>query len=321
MSRDVNRWGLDVTEPQGESREPRRLRRRAVLLAGVAAGAAGAAFTAGELGGSPWSAWPASPLRLSTGTAYAAPARGPGVTTIERVYSRARGREVSLVLILPTSRPPEGMPMSLLLHGLHGSARGAAPGGLVSRLGTQAGAGKVPPYGFVAVDGGDSYWHEHHRGDDPMGMLLEEVPRWLRERGLGGRKGRPFACTGTSMGGFGALLYARRRNERRAPLAAVAAISPALMTSWEEMRKRNAFHNEADWASMDPLRHIEATRHIPTAVWCGTEDPFITGTRRFIERAQPEIGHIAPGGHDGEFFSSTVPSLVGFLGRHVPRGG
>ncbi|PXY27495.1 esterase [Prauserella muralis] len=318
MSRDVNGWGLDVSESQQE--EPGRPGRRAVLLAGAASGMAAAAFTAGELGGASWSDWSSSLLRRSAGTAYAAPLTGPGVTRIERVHSHARGRDVTLVLILPTAHPPRGMPMSLLLHGLHGSARGAAPGGLLRRLGTQVTAGAVPPYGFVAVDGGNSYWHEHHRGDDPMGMLLEEVPRWLRERGLGGRAGRPFACTGTSMGGFGALLYARRRNERRDPLAAVAAISPALMTSWEEMRKRNAFHNEADWASMDPLRHIHATRNVPTAVWCGTEDPFITGTRRFIRRAQPEIGHIAPGGHDGEFFRSTVPGLVGFLGRHVRRG-
>jgi hypothetical protein len=177
--------------------------------------------------------------------------------------------------------------------------------------------GAVPAYGFVAVDGGDSYWNEHQPGDNPMAMLLEEIPRWLRERGLGGKDGLPFACTGLPMGGFGALLYARRRLERRQPPAAVAAL--ALITSWPEMSKRHDFHDAADWSSMDPLRHVDVTKSIPTGVWCGTEDEFIGGVRNFIAGDRPAVAYLARGRHGDQFNRTVVPSVVSFLGKHVPR--
>lgn len=126
-------------------------------------------------------------------------------------------------LLPPGRREPRGLPMSILLHGLHGDARHAAVGNLPEVLAAAVAKGSVPAFGFVAVDGGDNYWHENVPGDDPMAMLLDEVPRWLKERGYG----EPFAVTGVSMGGFGSLLYARRRAERGDPIAAAAAISPA----------------------------------------------------------------------------------------------
>ncbi|MFD2396459.1 alpha/beta hydrolase [Prauserella oleivorans] len=212
--------------------------------------------------------------------------------------------------------------MSLLLHGRFGTAHSAAPRGLLDGLTQQVGAGSVPPFGFVAVDGGpSSYWQADRTGDDPMAMLLDEVPRWLRERGLAGSDGTPFAVAGTSMGGFGALLYARRRRERRKPVEAIGTIAPALMTSWTRMRKRGAFTSEAEWAELDPLHNLDATRGIPTAVWCGTSDPFIVGVRQFVARARPALVRISEGGHTSDFFSSTVPELVRFLGSHVPNAG
>ncbi|MFF5991632.1 alpha/beta hydrolase [Prauserella flavalba] len=301
-------------ERAGSARGPSR---RTVLLAGAASGVgAAAAITTGVLSDSPT---PASALRRSASSSFPAVFSGPGATVVDRVYSHARGRHVDLVLVLPAREPTPGLPMSLLLHGRNGSARNAAPPGLAHRLGKDISNHRVPPFGFVAVDGGNSYWHEHHPGDDPLAMLLDEVPGWLRERGLGDAKGRPFAVTGTSMGGFGAFVYARRRNERRHPVDAIAAISPALITSWRVMRRRKAFSSEAEWASLDPLRHIGATRGIPTAVWCGEQDPFIGGVRRFIRQARPELAHTARGGHNGKFFRSAVPGLVDFLGLHAPH--
>jgi hypothetical protein len=98
----------------------------------------------------------------------------------------------------------------------------------------------------------------------------------------------------------------------------VAAIAPALITSWPDMSKRHAFHDAADWASMDPLRHIDATRAIPTGIWCGTEDDFIGGVRRFIRDARPAVAHIARGKHGDAFNGTVVPSVISFLGKHVP---
>jgi len=169
------------------------------------------------------------------------------------------------------------------------------------------------PFALVALDGGDSYWHEHTPGDDPMGMLVDELPRWLAERGL---QPRPFAATGTSMGGFGALLYARMRHQRAMPLRAVSVIAPALITTWREMRKRNAFHGPDDWARYDPLRNLPALGDVPVGVWCGTEDRFITGVRRFIGTGRPQVSSTGPGGHDDGYFGRVLPEAIRFIGHY-----
>jgi len=307
----------DGTESGARARAGARrwLSRRSVLIAG-ASGVGVAALTVGTATGAlPFSA----ALQRAVGVASPTPATQLGTPTVERVYSAARGREVDLLIMQPTKAPSKGLPMSLMLHGLHGNARHAAPTGLLKQLSSDVAKRAVPAYGFVAVDGGDNYWHENTPGDNPMAMLLEEVPRWLQQRGLAGPDGLPFACAGLSMGGFGALLYTRRRIERRQPPAAVAAIAPALITSWPEMSKRRAFHDATDWGSMDPLRHVDATKSVPTGVWCGTEDDFIGGVRRFIQEAHPTVAHTAKGKHGDAFNRTVVPSVVSFLGKHVPK--
>ena len=233
----------------------------------------------------------------------------------ERVYSAARHREVTLAFYLPTGANPRGLPMSILLHGLHGDARHAAVGDLAEVLTSAVAKGSVPAFGFVAVDGGDNYWHENVPGDDPMAMLLDEVPQWLKERGYG----QPFAVTGVSMGGFGALLYARRRAERGDPIAATAAISPGLITSWPEMAKRRAFKNEAEWTSLDPLRHLKSTGPTALGVWIGDRDRFIEGTRRFMRDVRPEVSTVKPGGHDDGFYRKVTPDVVQFLAKYAKR--
>ena len=233
----------------------------------------------------------------------------------ERVYSAARRREVTLAFFTPAGTPQRGIPMSILLHGLHGDARHSAVGNLADVLASAVAKGSVPAFGFVAVDGGDSYWHENVSGDDPMKMLLDELPGWLRERGYG----EPFAVTGVSMGGFGALLYARRRAERGDPISAAAAISPGLITSWPEMAKRRAFKNEAEWNRLDPLRHLKATGSTALGVWIGDRDRFIEGTRRFIREVKPEVGTVKTGGHDDGFYRKVTPDVVRFLAKYAKK--
>lgn len=297
-------------------RDARRwLSRRSVLIAG-ASGVAVAGLAAGTATGKlPFS----QALQRALGVASSNPTTQLGSTRVERVYSAARGRMVDLVFLLPSKTPPRGLPMSLMLHGLHGNARSAAPTGTLKQLSSDVARKAVPAYGFVAVDGGDNYWHQVHPNDDPMAMLLEEVPQWLRARGFAGDTGQPFACTGVSMGGFGALLYTRRRVERRQPPAAVATLAPALITNWPEMEKRHIFTGMEDWVSLDPLRHIAETASVPNAIWCGTEDSFITGVRRYVDAAHPAVAHTAHGKHGDTFNKTVVPSLVSFLGKHVPR--
>ncbi|MBB4967957.1 alpha/beta hydrolase [Saccharothrix violaceirubra] len=249
------------------------------------------------------------------GVAGPVPTPKRAVVKVDRVYSRYRGREVDLQTIVPPGVSARGLPMSILLHGLHGSARLAAVANLPEALVTATTRGIVPPFGFVSVDGGDNYWHENVPGDDPMAMLLEEVPVWLAERGFG----PVFACTGVSMGGFGALLYGRRERERRESLGAIAAVSPGLITTWEEMAKRKAFADREQWVSLDPLRNLDKVGDAPTGIWIGDRDKFIEGTRRFIEAVKPVVGSITPGRHDDAFYRTITDDVVRFLGKRVPK--
>lgn len=297
-------------------RDARRwLSRRSVLIAGASGLAVGGLALGTATGKLPFS----QALQRTLGVTSSNPTTQLGSTRVERVYSQARGRMVDLVFILPSKTPPKGLPMSLMLHGLHGNARSAAPTGTLKQLASDVARKAVPAFGFVAVDGGDNYWHEVHPGDDPMAMILEEVPQWLRARGFAGDTGQPFACTGVSMGGFGALVYTRRRVERRQPPAAVATLAPALILSWQEMAKRHIFTGLNDWTALDPLRHIDETKSVANGIWCGTEDPFITGVRRYIDAAHPAVAHTAHGKHGDPFNRTVVPSLISFLGKHVPR--
>lgn len=235
---------------------------------------------------------------------------------VESVHSQARNREVDLVTMYPKGVRREGLPVCLVLHGRFGDARNSAAG-LPSWLSASVARGKVPPFALLAVDGGsNSYWH-HREGDDPMWMLLDEIPRWLSERRLGGPHGQPFAVIGTSMGGFGGLVYTRQRNWHESPLDATAVISPALVTHWDIMRKRRAFASEAEWAAIDPLRHVHTLGAVPLGVWCGTRDRFIKGTRRFIQLADPEIASTTPGGHNSRYYRKALPEAINFVGRKL----
>ncbi|HJQ47426.1 MAG TPA: alpha/beta hydrolase-fold protein [Amycolatopsis sp.] len=304
---------MDHGDAGGNGPRRRRFSRRSVLIAG-ASGLGIAGFTAGTASGVlPFS----GAVQRALGVTSTTPVSQLGVARVERVWSQARRRDVDLVTLLPSKNPPANLPMSVLLHGLHGRARTAAPTGTLAELDSQVARHAVPPYGLVAVDGGDNYWHENHPDDDPMAMLLDEVPQWLRRRGLGGADGQPFAATGMSMGGFGAMLYARRRAERGQPVDAVALLAPALILSWNEMSKRDAFHDEADWASMDPLKHLDATAGIPTGIWCGTEDSFIQGAREYIAATRPAVAYTARGKHGDSFNRTVVPSVLTFLGKHT----
>ncbi|KID30569.1 alpha/beta hydrolase [Prauserella rugosa] len=238
----------------------------------------------------------------------------------EQVYSRARGQHVHMVLMLPSAVPSRHLPMVVQLHARGGTARRSSPNGLVPHLAQEVAAGTVRPFGVVAVDGGEySYWHESTPGDDPMAMLLDELPGWLAERGLGGLDGQPFAVTGTSMGGFGALVYTRFRHERGNPVTAAGVVAPALMTEWSEMEERDAFRNADEWAELDPLRNVDALGDAALGVWCGTSDWFVDGTRRFVRKARPDVVYFGEGGHTGDFYTGVVPDVVRFLGGHAPN--
>lgn len=296
---------------------PARPTRRQFLVGSAGTlGVAGAVGLGGLLVGQESPAPP--PQRIPDPPRRAEPTDAVG--TVEWVGSAARGRRVRLVTVLPPAADRRRLPVCVALHGLRGTAQWWNEAGNRRLLG-DAWARGVPPFALVGVDGGDNYWHPYASGDDPLAMLLDELPGWLRERGLavapaaGDLPGEPAMITGVSMGGAGALLYTRERMRRRRPVRAVAAISPGLFTDWR-VASRRPFRGRPDWEAHDPMRFFPEITPVPAGVWCGDRDPFVEATRRYIALARPEVGAISAGRHDGRYYAKVMPDVAGFLGRH-----
>jgi pimeloyl-ACP methyl ester carboxylesterase len=88
------------------------------------------------------------------------------------------------------------------------------------------------------------------------------------------------------MGGYGAILLAEKYPRL---IAAVAAISPAIWTSYAEAQSANAgaYASAADFAADDAVTHAAALARIPVSVASGYEDPFYSGVQA-LTRALPK---------------------------------
>ncbi|MCD2198039.1 alpha/beta hydrolase [Actinomycetospora endophytica] len=305
-----------ATPPQGSPSHPlaARLTRRRLLIGGGAMVGAGALAAGGvALAGTVETAAPV-PQRVP---APPGPSRGTqAAVTVEWVRSVARNRSVRLVITSPPGRDRATLPLCVGLHGLGGNALWWGDPGMRKVLGA-AWASGVPPFAVAALDGGDNYWHQFRPGDDPMRMLLDELPAWMMQRGVArDTQGVPVLASGVSMGGAGALMYARARVLRGSPVRAVAAMSPGLFTDWRVASKR-PFAGIGDWEANDPLRFYPELATTPTGMWCGDRDSFVAPVRRYIDLAHPQFSRITPGKHDGTYIGSVLPQVAAFLGQHV----
>jgi enterochelin esterase-like enzyme len=234
------------------------------------------------------------------------PPAAPGPVHVEKLRSQARGTTVQLITMLPPGAArPGDLPVCLALHGRGADAQTMVDTGLPQFLAEAVAAG-VPPFALVAVDGGDAtYWHLTG-SDDPQRMLLDEVPGWLAGQGLR----TPGGAMGISMGGSGALRYARNRGAGFGP---VALLSPALFRDWPDARAVEVFRDEADWREHEPLLHLDQPHGSPLGVWCGTEDPFCDAARGLAAGAAQ--AHFPRGEHTAGFWRRVMPDTVAFLGN------
>jgi S-formylglutathione hydrolase FrmB len=122
---------------------------------------------------------------------------------------------------------------------------------------------------------------------------------------------------GISMGGYGALLLAERYP---AVFAAVAAVSPAVWTSYPQARQANpgAFASAAAFAADDVITHAAALGRRPVRIASGHDDPFYPGVQA-LARALPAGAVVAfgPGCHDASFFVAQEPPSLAFLASHL----
>ena len=207
------------------------------------------------------------------------------------------------------ARPPgQTAPLRpvIALHGKGADAAQVMAGGVEQGLAQSVAAG-LPPFAVVAVDGGGGYWHKRASGEDSGAMVLDELIPILASQGLDTSR---VAFLGWSMGGYGALLLGARLGAART--AAICAVSPALWTS-SGAAAPGAFDGADDYAA-NSVWGLSALGSIPIRIDCGNSDPFYSATKQFIAQLpNPPAGGFSPGGHDGGFWSSQLPSELEWI--------
>ena len=243
----------------------------------------------------------------------------PGATSTSGTFaSQKRNQTVGYTIALPPGHVPgTALPLILVLHGF-----GRTHADALSRLSLAQAAALEPgafaphlPVALAAADGGNGYWHAHP-GDDPLGMVVEELLPMCQRLGLG-QPPEPVAALGISMGGYGVLHLAQAYPGL---VSAVAAISPAVWTSYAQARAADpgAFDSAQDFAANDVIAHAPALAGTPVWIASGRDDPFHTGVVA-LEAALPRdvTVSITKGCHDDDFWRAAEPDALGFLTPHL----
>ena len=248
-----------------------------------------------------------------TGPRLAFSPAGPAVSG--SFFSRARGRRVGYAIAYPPGHGPGSeLPLIVALHPFGADHRHVlADLSMRQALALRTGGPPLPPVAMAAADGGGGYWNPHP-GDDPLGMVAFELIPLCWRRGLG--RGAVGAF-GISMGGYGAILLAEKFPWL---IGAVAAISPAVWTSYQQARAVNpgAYASARAFAAADVVTHTAALAGVAMRVACGASDPFLPGVQALARALPPGATvDISRGCHTGSFFVSQEPPSLAFLARHL----
>jgi len=234
-----------------------------------------------------------------------------------RFYSRARRREVGYTIAWPPGHGPGSrLPLVIMLHGSGRDHNGVLSGMTLPQAPALRINGRpLAPMAMVAADGGPGYWNPHP-GDNPMGMVIDELIPFCQRLGLG-RPPHRIGTMGISMGGYGAILLAEKFPRL---ISAVAAIGPAVWTSYQQARAVNprAYASAAAFTANDAVTHATALDGLAIRVACGTDDPFHPGVAA-LARVLPSTATviISAGCHSGPFFTQQEPPSLAFLAQHL----
>jgi pimeloyl-ACP methyl ester carboxylesterase len=238
---------------------------------------------------------------------------GVGPTVSGTFFSAKRNRLVAYSIgYPPLHEPGSELPLVVMLHGFGGNHASALTGLTPAQAVALA---QLAPMALVTVDGGNGYWNPHP-GDDPMGMLVDELIPLCQARGLG-RPPRAIGAMGISMGGYGALLLAEKHPTL---VSAAAAISPAIWTSYAQARAANAgaYASAAAFEANDAVTHAGSLARVPVRVAAGYGDPFYPGVQA-LAAALPagSVVDFGKGCHDGPFFAEQEPASLRFLAGNL----
>jgi S-formylglutathione hydrolase FrmB len=231
-------------------------------------------------------------------------------------HSPARNRTVGYTIGYP---PGHGrgsvLPLVVMLHGFGGNHTNALAGmSPAQAVAVQVDGHGLAPMAMVTVDGGGGYWNPHP-GDNPMGMVINELLPLCQKLGLG-RPPHKVGTMGISMGGYGAIILAEKYPDL---FSGVAAISPAIWTSYNEAHSANAgaYASPRTFRSYDAVTHANALAGKPVRVASGDQDPLHPGIEALIQALPGAVVVVSHGCHTAPFFLSQEPPSLAFLARHL----
>ncbi|MHB1210487.1 MAG: alpha/beta hydrolase [Acidimicrobiales bacterium] len=234
-----------------------------------------------------------------------------------RFFSTARHRSVGYTIAYPPNhRPGDALPLIVMLHG-YGNNHATALFGMTpaQALALRISDAPLTPMAMVTVAGGNGYWNPHP-GDDPMAMVVKELIPFCQRKGLGATP-NGIGIMGISMGGYGALAIAERYPTL---VSAVAAISPAVWTTYTQAHAANAgaFESPQAFAAGNVIAHAGRLQGIPVRIASGVDDPFHPGVEQ-LARVLPSgsIATFSAGCHTEPFFLEQEPSSLAFLAGHL----
>jgi pimeloyl-ACP methyl ester carboxylesterase len=242
-----------------------------------------------------------------------------GASMSGKFQSHARNRAVGYTIAYPPNHPVGSeLPLVVMLHGF-GANHATALSNMspAQAMALRVNGALLAPMAMVTVDGGRGYWNPHP-GDNPMAMVINELIPMCQRLGLGSPPHR-IGTMGVSMGGYGALLLAEKHPHL---ISAVAAISPAIWTSYGQAQSANpgAYASERDFAADDAVTHATALAGVPVRVASGDGDPFHPGIVALAQALPKEaVVEFSKGCHTGAFFTEQEPPALAFLAEHLTR--
>jgi pimeloyl-ACP methyl ester carboxylesterase len=215
----------------------------------------------------------------------------PGPLRLASFPSQRRGRAVGYGIAWPPgSGPGRRLPVVLLLHAAAGTERTPFDRLRLHHHLAQAVEAGGPPFALASADGAGSGWRPT-AGDDPLGMVVDELLPLLSGLGLGTGPGG-LGMLGWSAGGAAALRLAEADPGR---LAALAVASPAVTRDGAEVAAAGRLGGLA------------------VRVDCGANDPFADGARALAAALPTAQVTVARGCHDGAFWQQVAPAQLRFL--------
>ena len=226
------------------------------------------------------------------------PAAEEGQVQLETIYSAERGADVEFFTAVPAGYGDgRGLPVVVILHGATATPARYQEFGLARFLTATVEAG-AEPFVLAGAAGGVLRWEPQSNGDNPQGMVLNEVPEWLDERGFDADR---RALWGWSMGGYGVL-----RIDEVDPQYALgtAAFSPAVSPG------------DAVFADIDKLAPQ------PLGIWCGTDDALFDNVKTLADSlpVEPDIASFSDGGQTRVYwYEQTIPALTFLSEQLTPK--